>query len=303
MAGNSFKKKDIQTFIENLWDSTYIVDAERKIIFWSKTAEEVTGHSAESVLGGQCGENLLSHHCGSTILCSVGCPLKQTMLDGAIREAQVSLTHKDGTSVPIFVRTLPYHDENGNIVGAVEVFRKLGGADEAAGLLHELNNLAYVEPLTKAARRNYGEEVLDKALASFNASGARFGLLLLDLDRFKPINDTYGHQAGDHVLANVAERIRQNLRASDLLTRWGGDEFLIITTTATSAGALTALGNKLCDLVAGMRLEYSDETLSVGASVGATLPVCGDTLESLLERADKNMYSSKQSGRGRCTVD
>ena len=302
MIKEEFQNENMRRLIENLWDAMYIVNEDKEIVHWSKMAEDVTGYMAEEVVGRKCGEELLSHHCESTILCSVGCPLKQTLKDGEVREAQVSLTNKNGISVPVFVRTLPYYDAAGAIVGAVEVFRKLNGADEVAGLLHELNNLAYVEPLTKAARRNYGEEVLDKALAAFSGTASPFGVLLLDLDRFKSINDTYGHQAGDHALANISELIRRNLRSSDLLVRWGGDEFLVIATGLDTA-VLANLGEKLRGLAEGMCFEYNGSDIPIRLSIGGAFAKLGDTREGLLERADKNLYSSKEKGRNICTIE
>ncbi len=301
MKKTLFNQKDMQAFIENLWDATYIVDSAKKITHWSRAAEEITGYKAEAVIGKTCGPNLLSHHCDSTILCSIACPLKQTIADGITREAQVSFIHKDGSSIPIFLRTVPYHDGQGNICGAIEIFRKLTGADEMAHLLQELNNLAYVEPLTKAARRNYGELVLEKALAAFITSAAKFGVLLLDIDDFKKINDDFGHATGDYVLTAVSGLIRQNLRSSDLLVRWGGDEFLIIATN-TDAEAITRFGHKICCLIADSPLAYNGNQIAVTASIGGTLPVSGDTVARLLERADKNMYASKRQGKNRCCV-
>ncbi len=301
MGENPFARKDVQSFMENLWDAVYIVDRDKNIFYWSKSAEELTGYSSASVLGRKCGNDLLSHHCESAILCSVACPLQATLADGQIREAQVSLTRKDGVSIPVRVRTLPFLDDKGSIAGAVEVFRRLGGTDEIAHLLQELNNLANVDPLTKAARRNYGEAVVERALASFAALAIPFGVLLIDLDDFKTVNDTFGHAAGDCALACISDLIRQNLRTSDLLVRWGGDEFLIVA-SGTSLGSLAGIGEKLCRLAAETRLTHAETTFFVTISIGGTLPRQGDTVLSLVERADRQMYASKRLGKNRCTV-
>ncbi len=291
---------NVAQLFENLWDSLYIVDKSKTIVHWNKSAEELTGYTVGDVLGRQCGEDLLSHHCDSKILCRLGCPLQETLKDGEVREAQVSLLNKNGVSVPVFLRTLPCRNGQGEIIGAMEVFRKLGVTDEVSDLLHELNNLAYVEPLTRAARRNYGEAMLDKALDAFHASSASFGVLLIDLDHFKQINDRLGHAAGDRVLVEVTSMIRLNLRAADLLVRWGGDEFLVIV-VGTNAAALTGIGNKLCELARNIRIEHDGRPVDVTLSIGGALPRPGETRAELLERADKALYRSKQCGRNCCT--
>ena len=291
----------ISSLLTNLWDGIYVVDADRVIVYWSKAAEEITGYSAEDAVGRRCGRHFVSHHTESDFLCEVGCPLAATLHDGEHREARVFLRHSNGLSVPIFVRIFPYYGDDGKIAGVIEVFRKVDGAAETAGILSELEKTAHTDRLTGASRREFGEKVLEGALQALHSRGVGFGVLLLDLDKFKPINDIHGHLAGDAVLQGVTRDIQAHLRNTDLLIRWGGDEFLVIA-PHLDANSLAQFGEKLRRSVSGSTYSHNGKELAVGISAGAVLPQAGETLAALLERVDSCLYKAKEQGKNRVVL-
>jgi diguanylate cyclase (GGDEF)-like protein len=141
-------------------------------------------------------------------------------------------------------------------------------------------------------------ELLDQRQA-----GSAVAVLFLDLDNFKPVNDRYGHAAGDHVLRCVAERVRGTIRASDLAARLGGDEFVVALVLADGQETVTVerVGTALAEAIA-QPVSYDGQLLHVSASVGAaTCPHHGSTAETLLRAADQGMYASKR-GRSRALV-
>jgi diguanylate cyclase (GGDEF)-like protein len=142
---------------------------------------------------------------------------------------------------------------------------------------------------------------LKAELMMFNESFNPFGLLFIDIDHFKMVNDTYGHEMGDKVLRMVANTLRHNLRAADTMGRWGGEEFVILLNNLDESG-LETVANKLNFLVAQSRLDTEQHALSVTVSVGATLVTKEDTMETLMHRADQLMYASKNAGRNRVTT-
>ena len=128
-------------------------------------------------------------------------------------------------------------------------------------------------------------------------SHKKFAVLMLDLNKFKSINDTYGHAAGDKVLVAVSQRLVSIVRESDTVARLGGDEFVLIVESINERAQLEALGRKLMDVVSQDLILDSGQTVAVGASVGyAWYPKDGDSLRDILEVADQAMYTCKASG-------
>ena len=160
-----------------------------------------------------------------------------------------------------------------------------------------LRKSAFQDPLTGLANRLLLMDRFEVAMRHARRSRKQFAVLMLDLNKFKAINDTYGHSAGDQVLVAVAQRLVSIVRESDTVARLGGDEFVLIVESITERAQLQALGNKLSEVVSqNLRLE-SGETVSVGASVGyAWYPKDGDNLRDILDVADQAMYTCKTSG-------
>lgn len=154
-----------------------------------------------------------------------------------------------------------------------------------------------VDPLTGAANRRG----LASLVGSRPLEPGSYGLLYLDLDRFKLVNDRYGHAAGDAVLVEVTHRITHEVRGTDVVCRLGGDEFAVVCRGIT-AEALRGLAQRLVATVSRPIPVGTDE-VSVGASIGITLARTGDDLDSLLARADRAMYEAKAAGRGRVATD
>ena len=157
-----------------------------------------------------------------------------------------------------------------------------------------LQRAAHTDPLTGLANR----AGLARGARRLLGRGGGHALLLLDLDRFKPINDTWGHDAGDAVLRAVAERLQSQLRAGDLCARLGGDEFVILLSQPLSHESLQALVHRL-GAVIGAPVDYQGQALQVGASIGiACSPQDGQPLAELMRSADEAMYQAKQRGTG-----
>ena len=156
--------------------------------------------------------------------------------------------------------------------------------------------MAFMDPASQVANRHYLDKQLVRQLDQHSKYGTPFGILLADLDEFKNINDTYGHVAGDATLVVVAKTLAGCLRASDVLGRWGGDEFLVIL-PRISEDVLESTSKRCRAMVARSTVPVDIGQIQVSISVGAAMVMHGDSAESLLHRADQHMYSRKQSGR------
>lgn len=160
-----------------------------------------------------------------------------------------------------------------------------------------LRHLALHDALTDLANRRHFEETAERTLHRSRREGSRFGIVAIDLNDFKPINDTYGHEAGDLVLKSVADRLRNIIRASDFVARVGGDEFCMIIENVSSEADMTEVVNKI-ESAMEPPLSLSTASVPIGASIGwAIFPLDGDQIDTLHSVADKRMYTEKKERR------
>ena len=295
---NGFFKR----MLDNLFDAVYFTDLQRRIIYWNLAAEDLTGYSAEEVVGKRCADNILMHvdETGRPF-CLGECPLSHTMADGRPRRAELYLRHKQGHRVPVEVRVCPVPGKDGEVVGAVEIFNDNSRQRAVRERARDLAKLAFLDPATQVANRRYLDQQLAQQLDQHAKCGTPFGIMLADLDEFKNINDTYGHVNGDAALVTVVKTLSGCLRASDVLGRWGGDEFLVILPGITK-DILLETSERCRALVAHSTVPVEGSQIQVTISVGATMDTPGDSPESLLNRADQQLYNCKQSGRNRVSV-
>jgi len=299
---HTFSQEDYLNIINNIHDGIYFVDSDRKITFWSKGAERISGFTAEEVLGKACRNSILTHiDCDGNYLCEEGCPLQATMDDRELHEDTVYMHHKDGHRIPIHVRTSPLTDKDNNVIGGIEIFTDVSKQEGNALHLKELEKLALLDALTNLANRRYIEQEIINRLSEMERFKVPFGLLFMDLDYFKSINDIYGHEAGDDVLRYVAKNFTANSRPFDLYGRWGGEEFVAIIRNVDET-QLIGIAERVRRLIQESYIVREEETIIVTISIGATLAEANDSLETVIRRADENMYRSKNEGRNRVTL-
>ncbi len=288
--------------LDNLFEGVYFVDAECKITYWNRGAEEISGYTRDEVVGRRCFEQILIHTDEQgNLLCKTGCPLAAVIKDGIPREVEVYLYHKEGYRVPVRIRAQPLCDEDGNVIGAVEVFNDNSVFVATRHRIHELQYAADRDALTNIGNRRFSEANLVAALHAYHQLAEPFAVLLIDVDEFKLINDTYGHIVGDQMLKLVADTLQYSIRTSDYVGRWGGEEFLVILYNV-NAQQIMAIAEKLRHLVEQNSLITEKGEIGVTISIGGTLSRPDDTVRSILERADASLYQSKGEGKNRCTI-
>lgn len=289
--------------LDSLSDGVYFVDRERRITSWNHGAERITGYSGEEVVGSYCWDNLLRHVDGEgRELCHAGCPLAETVADGQDRETDVALLHKGGHRVPVKVRAVAIRDASGEIIGAVETFQDETEHHETRQRAEELRRLAFLDPLTGVGNRRWAEAELASRLGEAQRHGFTFGLLFVDIDRFKSVNDRFGHETGDAVLRLVATTLRHAARGHDFVGRWGGEE-LVVLAAHCPGPTLGTVAERLRVLVESSRATTPAGPLSVTVSIGAALARPDDTPEALVARADGLMYRAKAEGRNRVVTE
>jgi diguanylate cyclase (GGDEF)-like protein/PAS domain S-box-containing protein len=302
MWGIHFSASFYEALLDNLYDGVYFVNRERKITYWNAGAERVSGYCATDAVGKHCFNNFLGHvdETGKP-LCTSECPLSGAIKNGQPREAEIYLRHKNGHRVPISVRVLPTRNSDGVITGAVEVFSDSTAKTRAEKRASELETLAFRDSLTNLPNRRCMELKVAQSLQDHQQLGRQCALLLFDLDHFKQVNDTYGHDVGDAVLEVVAETLVRSLRTLDLVGRWGGDEFLVLMLDVHAID-LGDLAERCRVLIAQSSAACHSTRVSVTASIGATMLSHTDSAATAVRRADELMYQSKHSGGDRTTT-
>jgi diguanylate cyclase (GGDEF)-like protein/PAS domain S-box-containing protein len=220
-------------------------------------------------------------------------------LRGELSEARVEkrYQHADGSTrwgLLSATTVRPGHGQDPYLLCLIEDVTARRAAQDA------LTHRALHDPLTGLPNRALFADRLEHALTDAHRTGLRSGLVYLDLDGFKHVNDTAGHAAGDELLQQVAARLRQCLRPGDTLARLGGDEFAVLC--PGSSGAATVVAERLLHALRAP-VVLAAGTYCVSASLGVTLTLPQDSADTAVQRADAAMYAAKRSGKDQVRVD
>lgn len=199
----------------------------------------------------------------------------------------------DGTAVDVELSGVPFAHHGQPAIQII--FRDVTERIQAK---QRLELLAHFDPLTALPNRALFFDRLDRLISHATRYRETFAILFIDLDRFKEVNDSFGHAAGDLLLTRVAERLRDTVRASDTVARVGGDEFTVLLSRIAAAADAEQVANKIVDAISEP-FQLGSQRCSIGACVGISLfPEDGTDVDTLLKEADAAMYQAKQSGRG-----
>jgi diguanylate cyclase (GGDEF)-like protein/PAS domain S-box-containing protein len=299
LSGNDLYR----TLLDNLYDGVYFVSPDRTIVYWNDAAERMTGFVKSELINKHCYDNFLMHVDDKGVnLCLRNCPLEKAILEGVTVEGEAYYHHKEGHRLPALVRVSPIHDKAGTIVGAVEIFSDNSPRVRLAEKVEELEKIALLDPLTRIGNRRYGDLSLTARLNELERYGWSFGVLFMDIDYFKKVNDFYGHDVGDRILRIVATTMINGTRSSDIVSRWGGEEFVALL-PHVDAEQLKNVAEKIRLLVEKSSISVEGRNIEVTISIGATLAHKNDTADTLIKRADELMYKSKSEGRNRLSME
>ncbi|NTW05514.1 MAG: EAL domain-containing protein [Peptococcaceae bacterium] len=299
----------LHEIIEFLPDATFAVDITGKVTFWNQAMEKMSGVSKEKVLG--------EHHipCFVCFHGDLNISLVDLIISGDSNAADKYLNVKkegdtyftefyspaifNGKGAHIWAKASPLYDNNGNLVGAVESLRDISDRKQ---MEEQMSHLATHDFLTGISNRYYFEKVLKNVVARAKR-GTESSLLVIDIDNFKLVNDTIGHQAGDEALIHIANILSANIREVDLLTRLGGDEFAVLLEGASVDDAVV-VAEKLRNLVDESDLFLTEYRVQYNLSISIGLvAIKGDfEAEKLFSMADNALYTAKEKGRNRVFV-
>ncbi|WLT31924.1 diguanylate cyclase [Geothrix sp. PMB-07] len=260
------------------------------------TPEEIMARPAEEALTPESAAQVRAVLVKSIAEWKAGRPMEPKTLE-------LDQPHKDGRLIPTEVVTTLHADATGQLASVLGISRDITerrhSEQRLRHALHSLEEQASTDPLTKAWNRRHFGEMVEGETHRSERYGHPLTLLLLDIDHFKRVNDTHGHAEGDHVLLEVADCIRSAIRISDSLTRWGGEEFIVLLPNTGLPSA-----RYLAERIRVNIEEHLFERVGrITASIGLAEHLPSTGLESWLERADQAMYRAKRKGRNRVEFD
>jgi diguanylate cyclase (GGDEF)-like protein/PAS domain S-box-containing protein len=270
-------------------DAVFVADAQHRIVAANPACCRMARQPIERLTGSIANDLFEDQDSGRLFT-----DIRAAWEGGGVWEGEVWHRRGDGSVCPVRLSWVVLRDPQGGISQTIGFFRDLSGQREAQRRIEEL---AFSDALTGLPNRLLLARRVDRQLSPGKRNKLPFAVLFLDLDRFKNINDSMGHQFGDRVLVKVAERIKACLRPSDTLCRMGGDEFVVHLQDADAPSAEMVAQRVLQSLAQPFLLE--DMRFSVSASIGISLyPQDGATLDDLVRHADTAMFRVKERGRG-----
>jgi diguanylate cyclase (GGDEF)-like protein/PAS domain S-box-containing protein len=270
-------------------DMIMITDKAARIEFVNPAFEQETGYSLQEVLGCTPGFLRSGVHDASFYK-----NIQSAVLEGRAWHGEITNVCKDGDLCTEDMTITPVKDESGATAHFIAIKRNI---TEKKLYEKRLDHLAHHDPLTGLPNRLLFADRLTQKLASARRTKTKLAVMFLDLDRFKNINDTLGHNVGDGLLKEVSKRLTSNLREADTVSRMGGDEFIIILSELETMDDVHSFAGKVLDEFKHS-FNVDDREFFVSCSVGISMfPSDGDNVETLVRNADTAMYRAKEQGR------
>jgi diguanylate cyclase (GGDEF)-like protein/PAS domain S-box-containing protein len=293
------ERERAQVTLNAIGDAVVSADFSGRVIFANVVAEQMSGWK-QSDASGRAIDDVFVLTDASTGN-RIPCPTMRAIIENRIVaiEAKTILSRRDGSVIAIEGSASPIHDRNGGVVGAVMVVHDVTAARDLSA---KLERLALHDSLTDLPNRSLFTDRLDRALARASRSGNSVVLLFIDLDQFKPVNDTLGHELGDRLLQSVADRLRNCMRHADTVSRFGGDEFLVLLPDVPPTQDIAICVSKVFHALQPAH-EISGHELHITASIGvSSYPSDAADGNGLLKCADTAMYKAKSLGGNRCEI-
>jgi diguanylate cyclase (GGDEF)-like protein/PAS domain S-box-containing protein len=288
------EKERAQVTLNSIGDAVISTDSTGHVTFLNVVAERLTGWSREDAAGRPLEEvfQLIDDASRERVSDPMMRAIRENKTVGLTPNCV--LVRRDGFEAAIEDSAAPIHDRHGQITGAVMVFHDVSSA---RALSLRMSYLAQHDSLTDLPNRLLLNDRLAQAMAVAQRGNTKLGLLYLDIDRFKTINDSLGHAIGDRLLQSVAQRLTGCVRHSDTVSRQGGDEFVILLSQLTHAQDAAVSAEKILAAL-GVPHQIEEHTLYATVSIGVvTFPDDGLGADALIKNADFAMYQAKESGR------
>lgn len=293
----NLQKDQAQVVFDATQEGIMVTAPDTTILSVNPSFEHITGFSSKEVIGKRA--SLLQSHKHSQDFYK---EMWRTIQHTGFWSGEIINRHKNGELYPVYLNVNAVKDHDENIIQFIGVLTDISQLKQSQEKVHYLANH---DTLTDLPNRTLFMDRLEHALDLARRNDSTIALLFIDLDRFKIINDGLGHQAGDTVLVEVAQRLKRGLREQDSVARLGGDEFVVIVENMVSPIEAGRVAETILDLMA-QPIAIGESSVQVGCSIGISVfPNDGNTPDELLRQADIAMYEAKDSGKNtyRFTTD
>ncbi|NNJ27359.1 diguanylate cyclase [Alienimonas chondri] len=300
------------SLLETLYEGFCLLDADLRCTVWSSGLEDLMGRRASELRGEiRTGRTLEFAAPDGTPLPDRDRPLDRVLNTGrpvaeTVKVRRSARIRRPGESdetsewADVEVQVFPLTDSQGGVRGVAEIYRNLNRQQHRPREFKELRRAATRDALTGVANRGELESRLSRALRESSEEGRPLAVMFLDLDKFKMINDTWGHGVGDEVLKHLSTLLKTECYSGETVGRYGGEEFVIIC-PQTDLEAAAKRADRLRRAIADTKVNGRTQPRPT-ASFGVAAAEEGDTVESLVQRADAGLYLSKETGRNKVTA-
>lgn len=289
---------ELNQVFKNAADCIRVIDKNFQVTRCNETFQSRFGVLPAEVLQRNC------HASFRCSLCQTGdCPLQVIQAGGEFSSREVEWQDRDGAGSYFLISALPFRAPDGELVGIVEYLLDITSRVRAERELRESQRrymeLSIVDDLTKLFNKRYFVEKLAEEITRAERYQRNLSLLLMDIDNFKHFNDTYGHPAGDEVIARLGRVLLAATRKTDFAFRYGGEEFVVVMPETDVEQALV-VAERIRSRFAGELFQPNeDEEVRKTISIGLTRYIFGEESDGFVNRADQNMYKAKTSGKNR----
>ena len=290
-----------KALLDSIFDAVYTVDVNGNIVYWNESCARITGYSAREMLGRRYNETNFScnangeHNPEERNSNGIAIVLK-TGMPGTWRGY---VQRKNGQRIPVQSHVSVMHNPSGEIVGAVEVFRDISAHVSLEEAHRQVLQVSRKDQLTGLYNRTAITALFKAEIERSRRYNQPLAAIMMDIDHFKRVNDRYGHDAGDRVLAKIGSILLFNLRKPDAVGRWGGEEFLIIA-PGDDLAAAEQLAERVRQYVEAISSIGVPEHITASFGVAQLQPDQGQ--DQLLYVADMALYKAKTAGRNQVAV-
>jgi len=291
------QKKFQEAILEHIQDGIVACNARGELSIVNRAGRRLHGIEDKDIDTDQWAEHYrLFHADGLSPLQPQDIPLVKALSGQTLRNEEMVIVSADGKRHDVRASGQAMYDDHGNKLGAVVSLHDITDINRTR---EQLRFMAYHDQLTGLPNRRLFHDLLDQCLRRAQRNREKVAVLFLDLDNFKTVNDCYGHEAGDQLLVQLATILRLCLRDSDILCRWGGDEFVIALGQLSEKEDASKVAEKLCQAVVNHMERHFGEC-QVSTSIGISLfPEHAAVADNLIRTADQAMYTAKQQGKNR----
>ncbi len=285
-----------QRLLDDLRDGVVFVDNSFRILYWNLGVERLTGMGRSGVDRSRWSPNLLGM-CDEQqqVITEASCPVIDALRNGVQSIRRMTVRGRSGRRVSVEARTTPVIADDGTHHGAALLLHDVSPQMSLEARCQSLYELATKDPLTQVANRAEFDRVFDRFVVAHLEHSRPCSLIICDIDRFKQVNDIYGHQAGDVVIRCLANLLKCACHSGDLVARYGGEEFVLLCADCDNAAAARRAAELRRALEQIPHRELGGR--SVTASFGVTEIQLGDTAATMLRRADRALFCAKNQGR------